>query len=94
MSAESPGMSVVRLPLIELNKKDQSCFISHVGWVYENSPWVAESAWRHRPFVTVENLHAMMDRVVRSATSTVTELTCEYLSRKCSATEMANGSID
>jgi len=62
-------MSVVRLPLAELNKMDQSSFVSHVGWVYENSPWVAESAWRHRPFVTVENLHAMMDRVVRSATA-------------------------
>ena len=69
MSAESPCMSVVRLPLAELNKMDQSSFVSHVGWVYENSPWVAESAWRHRPFVTVENLHAMMDRVVRSATA-------------------------
>jgi len=42
MSAESPSMSVVRLPLVELNKMDQSSFISHVGWVYENSPWVAE----------------------------------------------------
>jgi 2-oxo-4-hydroxy-4-carboxy-5-ureidoimidazoline decarboxylase len=69
MSAESPCMSVVRLPLAALNKMDQSSFVSHVGWVYENSPWVAESAWRHRPFVTVENLHAMMDRVVRSATA-------------------------
>ena len=69
MFAESPSMSVVRLPLVELNKMDQSSFISHVGWVYENSPWVAEGAWRHRPFATIESLHAMMDRVVRSATA-------------------------
>ena len=62
-------MSVVRLPLAELNKMDQSSFLSHVGWVYENSPWVAEGAWGHRPFATVENLHATMDMVVRSATA-------------------------
>ena len=62
-------MSVVRLPLAELNKMDQSSFISHVGWVYENSPWVAEGAWRHRPFATVEDLHATMEMVVRSATA-------------------------
>ncbi len=68
MSAESPCMSVVRLPLAELNKMDQSSFVSHVGWVYENSPWVAEGAWSHRPFATIESLHAIMDRVVRSAT--------------------------
>lgn len=68
MFAESPSMSVVRLPLAELNKMDQSSFISHVGWVYENSPWVAEGAWRHRPFATVEDLHAKMEMVVRSAT--------------------------
>lgn len=61
-------MSVVRLPLAELNKMDQSSFISHVGWVYENSPWVAEGAWKHRPFATVEDLHATMEMVVRSAT--------------------------
>ena len=62
-------MSVVRLALAELNKMDQSSFTSHVGWVYENSPWVAEGAWRHRPFATVEDLHATMEMVVRSATA-------------------------
>ena len=62
-------MSVVRLPLAELNKMDQSSFISQVGWVYENSPWVAEGAWKHRPFATVEDLHATMEIVVRSATA-------------------------
>jgi 2-oxo-4-hydroxy-4-carboxy-5-ureidoimidazoline decarboxylase len=60
-------MSLVSLPLAELNEMDQSSFISHVGWVYENSPWVAEESWRHRPFATIEDLHATMDRVVRSA---------------------------
>ena len=69
MSAERPCMSVVRLPLAELNKMDQSSFITHLGWVYENSPWVAEGAWGHRPFATVEDLHATMEMVVRSATA-------------------------
>lgn len=43
-------------------------FIAAVGWVFEDSPWVAERAWAHRPFVTVEQLHAAMTGEVERAT--------------------------
>ena len=36
--------------------------------MYENSAWVAEGAWEDRPFGTIDDLHAAMERVVRSAT--------------------------
>jgi 2-oxo-4-hydroxy-4-carboxy-5-ureidoimidazoline decarboxylase len=58
-----------RLSLSQLNALDRTGFISQIGWVYEHSPWVAEQAWEHRPFATVEYLHAAMERVVEFAPS-------------------------
>lgn len=61
-------MSVERLSFSQLNAMDRSAFVSQVGWVYEKSAWVAEGAWEDRPFWTIDDLHAAMERVVRSAT--------------------------
>src|ERR1700734_1582015 len=56
-----------RLSLSQLNALDRTVFVSQIGWVYEHSPWVAEQAWEHRPFATIEDLHAAMGRVVELA---------------------------
>jgi 2-oxo-4-hydroxy-4-carboxy-5-ureidoimidazoline decarboxylase len=61
-------MSFERLSLSQLNPMDRSAFVSTVGWLYENSPWVAEGAWEDRPFRTIDDLHKAMERVVHSAT--------------------------
>jgi 2-oxo-4-hydroxy-4-carboxy-5-ureidoimidazoline decarboxylase len=61
-------MSVERLSLSELNAMDRSAFVSQIGWVYEHSPWVAEEAWEDRPFSTMDDLCAAMERAVESAT--------------------------
>jgi 2-oxo-4-hydroxy-4-carboxy-5-ureidoimidazoline decarboxylase len=61
-------MSAERLSLSQLNAMDRSAFVSQVGWVYEHSPWVAEGAWQDRPFSTMDDLCAAMERVVHSAT--------------------------
>jgi len=61
-------MSVERLPLSQLNAMDRSAFVSHLGWVYEHSSWVAEGAWEDRPFSTIDDLRAAMEKVVRFAT--------------------------
>jgi 2-oxo-4-hydroxy-4-carboxy-5-ureidoimidazoline decarboxylase len=61
-------MSVERLSLSQLNAMDRSAFVSQVGWVYEHSPWVAEGAWQDRPFSTMDDLCAAMERTVHSAT--------------------------
>jgi 2-oxo-4-hydroxy-4-carboxy-5-ureidoimidazoline decarboxylase len=61
-------MSVDRLSLSQLNAMDRSTFASYLGWIYEYSAWVAEKAWEDRPFSTVDDLHAAMERVVRSST--------------------------
>ncbi len=39
-----------------------------LGWVFEDSPWVAERAWAQRPFASREELHAAMTAEVECAT--------------------------
>jgi 2-oxo-4-hydroxy-4-carboxy-5-ureidoimidazoline decarboxylase len=44
----------------QLNSLDRESFVAALGWVFEDSPWVAERAWPARPFAGVEALHAAM----------------------------------
>ena len=47
-----------------LNQLDLRAWLARFGAVFEHSPWVAEGAWRRRPFASVDALHqAMMDEV-------------------------------
>ena len=46
---------------------DESTFVSVFGSVYEHSSWVAETAWEHRPFTSVDGLHTTMDSIVEAA---------------------------
>src|SRR2546423_4662646 len=43
-------------------------FLRAYGWIFENSPWVAERAWEHAPFESSEALHAAMVEEVERAT--------------------------
>ena len=52
------------MTLAELNASDREPFVTALGWIFEASPWVAERAWLHRPFASVDALHdAMTDEV-------------------------------
>src|ERR1700747_1923290 len=51
----------------DVNRMDESTFVSIFGSVYEHSSWVAEAVWRHRPFATLDGLHAAMDGIVQGA---------------------------
>jgi len=56
------------MTLDDLNGRDQRGFVDAVGWVFEESPWVAERTWASRPFGSVEALHrAMAAQVARAA---------------------------
>lgn len=56
------------MTLSELNQLDRAAFINRVGWVFEDSPWVAERTWDARPFGTLDELHGTMtDIVARSS---------------------------
>jgi 2-oxo-4-hydroxy-4-carboxy-5-ureidoimidazoline decarboxylase len=55
------------MTIADLNSLERAEFTSAIGWVFEHSPWVAERAWRMRPFADVQALHrAMVDQVERS----------------------------
>ena len=51
----------------QLNTLDRADFNRLIGPVFENSPWIAESTWPQRPFVTVEQLHTALCQTVRAA---------------------------
>ena len=52
-----------------VNTMGQGDFVTVFGEIYEASPWVAESAWEHRPFADLAMLDRVMAEVVRSAES-------------------------
>jgi 2-oxo-4-hydroxy-4-carboxy-5-ureidoimidazoline decarboxylase len=55
------------LALSRLNQLDRAEFAVIVGPVFENSPWIAETAWLKRPFAAVAELHRALCQIVRDA---------------------------
>lgn len=51
----------------EVNALDRDEFVSRFGSLYESSPWVAEEAWRERPFAGLTELHEAFVRAVLEA---------------------------
>ena len=51
----------------QINDLDQHQFVETLGWAFEHSPWVAERAWRHRPFAGRDELCDRMNGEVESA---------------------------
>jgi len=55
------------MTIADLNSMERAQFVSAIGWIFEHSPWVAERAWKMRPFADAQALHrAMVDQVERS----------------------------
>jgi len=56
--------------LEEANALGEREFVARFGGVFEHSPWVAERAWKKRPFRSVDALHeAMMEAVLQAKES-------------------------
>jgi 2-oxo-4-hydroxy-4-carboxy-5-ureidoimidazoline decarboxylase len=53
--------------LEQVNALEEEQFVALLGAVFEHSPWVAERAWRRRPFKSIEDLHRAMTAEVREA---------------------------
>ncbi len=53
--------------LAALNAADRATFVAAIGFAFESSPWVAETAWERRPFASVDALHAALDDIVWGA---------------------------
>ena len=48
------------MTLDDLNASSRDGFVAALGTIFEDSPWAAERAWRHRPFASLEDLHQAM----------------------------------
>jgi OHCU decarboxylase len=60
-------VELAQLNALQLNTLGEDEFLAHFGSVFEHSPWVAERAWRRRPFSSLEELHRAMMGEVREA---------------------------
>ena len=49
----------------DLNARGRDAFVEALGWIFEDSPWVAERAWPRRPFASLKALHQAMIDVVQ-----------------------------
>lgn len=57
----------MKITIDELNRLGREEFVSRLGPAFEDSPWVADGAWKFRPFEDVDELHGAMVRVVETA---------------------------
>jgi 2-oxo-4-hydroxy-4-carboxy-5-ureidoimidazoline decarboxylase len=55
------------MTLAELNALDRDAFVQTLGWIFEDSPWIAERAWTRRPFASLDALHQAMIDVAQQA---------------------------
>jgi len=56
------------MTLAELSAYDRAAFVRALGWIFEDSPWVAGRAWDRRPFSSLDELHAAMTHAVAVVT--------------------------
>jgi OHCU decarboxylase len=66
------GRSLTRIPvrpqhIVGLDCAELSVSLADLGGLFEHSPWVAEAAWRRRPFESVAELHAALEAAIREA---------------------------
>ena len=48
------------MTLDALNATDRDSFVGALGGIFEESPWAAKRAWRHRPFASIDALPRAM----------------------------------
>jgi OHCU decarboxylase len=53
--------------LADVEKMSEEEFVAIFGPLFEHSPWVAQEAWRRRPFGSSGALHAAFEAAIRSA---------------------------
>ncbi|MCY7387941.1 MAG: allantoate amidohydrolase [Burkholderiales bacterium] len=73
-----------------LSHADRVHFVNVLGGIFEHSPWVAEIAWKSRPFSAIEALHAaMVDAVSHASVEAQLALICAH--PELAGTEAAAG---
>jgi OHCU decarboxylase len=62
--SDGPPPDLATVPFATVAAMDRTAFVQRFGGVFEAGAWVAEAAWRGRPFAAVESLHEAMVSVV------------------------------
>jgi 2-oxo-4-hydroxy-4-carboxy-5-ureidoimidazoline decarboxylase len=57
----------VTISIAQIDALERDAFVAQLGGIYEHSPWVAERAWKARPFRSRDALHAAMEKMVATA---------------------------
>lgn len=57
----------IEMNLAALSALDREAFTRRLANIFEHSPWVAERAWTHRPFDSLEALHQCMVDIISTA---------------------------
>jgi 2-oxo-4-hydroxy-4-carboxy-5-ureidoimidazoline decarboxylase len=55
------------MTLDTLNATDRDSFVGALAAIFEESPWAARRAWRHRPFASLDALHRAMTAEVAAS---------------------------
>jgi OHCU decarboxylase len=55
------------MKLDALNDADEAAFVAALGFIFEESPWVAARVWPQRPFADIDALHGAMCAAVAAA---------------------------
>ena len=58
------------IDMATINAMDRAAFVVKFGGIFEKSPWVAEEAWERRPFASLDEMHAAMVAVAKTAPAT------------------------
>jgi 2-oxo-4-hydroxy-4-carboxy-5-ureidoimidazoline decarboxylase len=78
----------------EINRLTQAAFVAKLGGTFEDSPWVAERAWGHGPFASLDALHAaMVAEVEHASTDEQLALLCAHpdLGKRAKMSEASAG---
>ncbi len=54
----------MKMTIEDVNALTPEAFVARFGFLFEHSPWVAETAARYRPFETLGAMHAALARVL------------------------------
>ncbi len=55
------------LTLAEVNLLDRASFVAKLGFLFEGSPWIADSTWPARPFADLDQLHQALCAIMYAA---------------------------
>jgi len=60
-------MATRRLTIDQVNALDRDAFVARLGFLFEGSPWIAETTWESRPFASRDELHRALCATMDSA---------------------------